>query len=267
MMKLPVVTIQKLCIHDGPGIRTTVFLKGCPLRCKWCHNPETWKREQEIYHTPSKCIGCGSCKAGEKCPTGALVPVSELMSIDEILSEVMRDSVFYGEKGGITISGGEPMLHGYKTIALLKAAKEAGITTVVETSGYFDKRLVPSLSEYTDILLWDFKDGDNIRHIENTGVSNELIIENLLLADKLNTNIVLKCILLNTINFSEAHLREVARLYKRLNNCDKVEFFSYHPMGSTKSERLGYQNPGRTEWIVSENDINRAKSEFLNYIK
>lgn len=292
-MKVPVTNIQRYCMHDGPGIRTTVFLKGCPLSCKWCHNPETQKVEQEMFYTPSKCIGCKMCMACEnkahiftskehiydrgkcclcgmcatKCPSGALETVSQLMSIDEIISVVIKDAAFYGEKGGITISGGEPMMHPKETIELLKAAKKNNLTTAIETSGYFNKEFLPSLCEYTDTFLWDYKDSDNSRHIKNTGVSNEKIIENLRIADELNANIVLKCILINSINFTEEHIKKVADLYMQLNNCNKVEFFSYHPFGSSKSERLGCVNKGRKDWRVSDEDINWAKSEFFRYIK
>ncbi len=228
-MKLPVVEIQRFCMHDGPGIRTTVFIKGCPLRCKWCHNPETHKKENEIYYSPSKCIRCGNCNICKNgahqfttgkhvfdrdrclmsedcvgvCPTKALESVSQEMGIDEIIYEVLRDVAFYGKEGGLTISGGEPMAYPKETIALLKAAKENNLNTAVETCGYFDKAFLPTLCQYTDTLLWDFKDSDKERHIEYTGVSNERIIENLLLADSLKANIELRCILVNTVNFTK----------------------------------------------------------------
>lgn len=291
-MKLPIVRIQRFCMHDGPGIRTTIFLKGCPLKCKWCHNPETQKMEQEMFYAPSKCIHCRMCMICEndahvftpkghfydrtkcrlcgdcvtKCPSGALEMACRTMSIDEIISEVVQDAAFYGENGGITISGGEPMAHPLETIALLKAAKEKNLTTAIETSGYFDKEFLPLLCKYTDTFLWDFKDSDNARHIENVGVSNERIIENLLIADELKANTVLRCILVNGVNYTQNHIKEIADIYVKLNHCSKVEFFSYHPMGSSKGEKLGRVDSGRKEWMVSEKNINRAKSEFFRNI-
>ncbi|MFA5561041.1 MAG: glycyl-radical enzyme activating protein [Eubacteriales bacterium] len=285
--------IQRFCMHDGPGIRTVVFFKGCRLNCVWCHNPETKGAGQEIYYTPSQCIGCGACAAvcrhgahvlmpeghvydrskcrlcevcTHACPTGALEAVSRLMSIDEILSEVMRDKAFYGEQGGLTISGGEPMMHPSATIALLQAAKEQGLTTAVETSGYFDPAWLPSLCRHTDTLLWDLKDTDPTRHQNNTGASNRRILDSLTLADNLHPHLVLRCILLRGINDDDAHIRAVAALYRQLKHCQRVEFFSYHPMGSDKSERLGTPAPGEPAWMVSKEALTEVKSAFWNYV-
>lgn len=200
------------------------------------------------------------------CPTKALESVSQEMGIDEIIYEVLRDVAFYGKEGGLTISGGEPMAYPKETIALLKAAKENNLNTAVETCGYFDKAFLPTLCQYTDTLLWDFKDSDKERHIEYTGVSNERIIENLLLADSLKANIELRCILVNTVNFTKEHIKEVAALYKRLPHCKNVKFFSYHPMGNAKMEKLGRIGNERKEWIVSTADLKRAKAEFSRHI-
>ena len=168
--KLKVTEIQRFCMHDGPGVRTTVFLKGCPLQCAWCHNPETQTFKSELLFYPNKCIGCGGCvnacpqsvhstnekhvvdrakcilcgECEKSCPTGALEICGEDMSIEAILSVAEKDKAFYGEYGGITLSGGEPFAQGKRAVALLKACKEKGLHTAVETCGYADAEEFPS---------------------------------------------------------------------------------------------------------------------------
>ena len=163
-MTLKVTEIQRFCMHDGPGIRTTVFFKGCPLRCAWCHNPETQKTAPELLYYPSKCIGCAVCAAtcqngvhrvgeghtllrenctacgvcAENCPTAALSPAGRDMTVEEILSEVARDRAFYGESGGVTLSGGEPFLFGEKILSLIRALHKEGLSVAAETCGYAD---------------------------------------------------------------------------------------------------------------------------------
>lgn len=263
-MKIPVTKIQRFCMHDGPGLRTVVFLKGCPLRCKWCHNPETQDTRRQIFYDEKKCIGCGACVicpngahtfvsahaflrvkclacglCADNCPTGALEMVSIMMEPDEILDIVKKDMAFYRNGGGLTISGGEPMMHPDATIALLKSAKKLGISTAVETCGYFDERYIPELCKYADTLLWDFKDSDDERHIRYTGVSNVKILENLKEADSCGGNIVLRCILLKDINFTPEHIEQIENLRNSLEHCNKVDFIPYHPMGSEKYRLLG----------------------------
>ena len=167
-LNLNVTEIQRFCMHDGPGVRTTVFLKGCPLNCKWCHNPETKKAKSELLFYKNKCILCGECVLACKtfaqsvtddikinrlkcvscfncvknCPTGALSKSGESMAIDEILSVVKKDKAFYGEKGGVTLSGGEPFMQGEGVVELLDKCKQNGISTAVETCGYVDFKIL-----------------------------------------------------------------------------------------------------------------------------
>lgn len=282
MSKLPVVMIQRFCMHDGPGIRTTVFLKGCPLRCVWCHNPETQQEKQQMYYTPSRCIGCMACSAvcpagahcfTEKqhryrrdlcnmcgscaaiCPTEALESVFCWMDIREIMDEVRKDSAFYGTEGGLTVSGGEPMAHPLETLELLKAAKAAGIGTAVETCGYFAPEYVEPLCQAADTLLWDVKDTDDERHRQNTGVSNRRILSNLFLADRYSANLILKCILLKGVNDTEEHVKNLSLLSGKLKHVKRTELFSYHPLGASKAERLGLEADGRTEWVVPPEEM------------
>ena len=219
---MKVTEIQRFCMHDGPGIRTVVFLKGCPLRCKWCHNPETQSVNNEILFYPNKCIGCGACagvcqngahtfaetghsfsrnlcaacmKCAQACCSKAITASHAEMTVDEIVAEIMKDMAFYGENGGVTLSGGEPLMNMAEAIELLKECKKRGVNTAVETSGFFDTAFLPELVPLTDCFLWDFKDSDARRHMEYTGVSNEKIVENLLTADSLGAETVMRCIM------------------------------------------------------------------------
>lgn len=259
---LPVTAIQRFCMHDGPGIRTTVFLAGCPLRCKWCHNPETQSVKAQIMFQPTLCIGCGECakvcKSGARCesgidrskcvscfecagvcPSGALKASYKLMSIDEIFAEVEKDRDFYGSDGGITVSGGEPTMHIDGVEKLLFKCKNAGFTTAIETCGYFKKDYLERLCACVDTFLWDFKDSDEKRHMENTGVSNVPIVENLKTADSMGAKTVLRCILLEGVNFTDEHICEIKKLKSELANCMRVDLLPYHPMGKSKGDEVG----------------------------
>lgn len=236
-MKACITNIQRFCMHDGPGIRTVVFFKGCPLHCKWCHNPEA----QSLGSASVSAKAPGFCekKQDRKIKTGAWT--ESAIELDEILLEVKKDTAFYGTTGGITLSGGEPMAQPKAALSLLKAAKKAGISTAVETCGYFDESLIPELCRYSDTLLWDFKDSDDTRHMANTGVSNQKILHNLALADQCGASIVLRCILLKGINYTERHLGKIRELKDSLSSCTKVEFLPYHPLGESKIRSLGIQ--------------------------
>ncbi len=289
-MTARITDIQRFCMHDGPGIRTTVFFSGCPLRCKWCHNPETQKAGAQMYYNQSKCIGCGGCTVtcpngahvfsdghlydrarctacgacAAACPSGAVSSVSREMEISDIVAEIKKDVAFYGDGGGMTLSGGEPMAQPEASIALLGASKDAGLSTALETCGYFPAQYVKELAAVTDLFLWDFKDSDDARHRENTGVSNAPILENLRAADKTGVPIVLRCILLKGINFNEAHLREIRALRDSLAHCIRVDLLPYHPMGDSKNTLLGQENGFHDKkYIVTPEEIQSAYA-FIN---
>ena len=285
-MKLKVTEIQRFCMHDGPGIHTTVFLKGCPLRCRWCHNPETQKREPELLFYPNKCIFCKACEAScsqdahtageihsldrekcvrcfrcaENCPAGALEVCGKDMSVEEILSIVQKDSAFYGTAGGMTLSGGEPFLQKEGAVALLKACKRCGISTAVETCGYADPEVLRAAAAYVDLFLWDLKDTDEVRHRSYTGVSNRRILENLSMVDKLGGKIRLRCILVNGVNTNAEHYRRVADIAKGLHHLEGVEYIPYHAYGGTKATFLGMEENGRADWIPDAYQMECAKA-------
>lgn len=285
-MTLPVAEVQRFCMHDGPGVRTVVFFKGCPLRCVWCHNPEMQKVGQEMLFYPQKCIYCGACVSAcptgaqimqperrlerdrcracglcaEVCCTNALVPVAKGMTVEEILAVVRKDKAFYGEAGGVTLSGGEALIHGDGVLSLLTACKEAGLGTAVETCGYFDGGMIPHLIPVVDLFLWDVKDTDGERHKVYTGVSNRRILENLRRVDALGGRTRLRCILVNGVNTHEAHYAALVELALGLAHCEGIEFLPYHAYGGSKMVSLGLEDNGRVDWIPDGETVEAAKA-------
>lgn len=282
---LQVAQIQRFCMHDGPGVRTTVFLKGCPLRCEWCHNPETQRVGSELLFYSNKCILCGLCEScphkahnfsdghiirreactacgicAERCPARALELCGQKRSIDEIIAVFERDRAFYGEQGGVTISGGEPFFQGEAVVELLRECKGVGLSTAIETCGYADFSLIEKAIEYTDIFLWDIKDTDEARHRKYTGASNEMIISNLKKADSKGAKTRIRCILVNGVNACEEHYRSIGELALSLKNCEGVELIPYHAYAGTKSEFIGKSDSGKKEWIPTEEQLLLADS-------
>ena len=283
---LPVTEIQRFCMHDGPGVRTVVFLKGCPLRCAWCHNPEAQNGGNEMLYHASKCISCGACIAAcphkahtvtdihhydrtrcvacekciEVCGTTAMSPASRTMTIEEILEIVLRDRSFYGGTGGITLSGGEPMIHPEGVLSLLAACKEAGLSTAMETCGEFSRMFIPALIGLTDLFLWDVKDTNDERHKVYTGASNLRILDNLRLTDRLGGRTRLRCIMVNGINTEEDHLNGLVELYGELQHCEGVELIPYHAYGGSKMLPLGLEDNGHREWIPSDETMENLKT-------
>lgn len=285
--RLRVTKIQKFCTHDGPGVRTTVFLKGCPLRCRWCHNPETQSAARQFFFNANLCVGCGRCAnvcdhgghlLGDEghqvnrdgcvgcmaccgvCPAGALEECGQEMTVDSVLGVVLQDRAFYGKDGGLTISGGEPMAQPEGVLTLLKAAKDEGLHTAMETCGYFDAKWLDSLSPLVDVFLYDVKDTNAMRHLEYTGVSNERIFENLLALDARGSATILRCIMVKNVNLEESHLDCLARIYHSLSRCRGVELLPYHSFGSSKALSLGNENPAREDWVPSRSDLQWARS-------
>lgn len=289
-MLLPVTKIQKFCTHDGPGIRTTVFLKGCPLRCVWCHNPETQSRQMELFYSPQFCLACGACVSicptgvhrlspqhqmdrtrctgcmacASTCPSGALEACAQWMTTDSIIGEVMKDQAFYGTTGGLTLSGGEPLMHGEGVLPLLQAAKEAGITTAIETCGVFDPHLLDLLAPLTDLFLWDVKDTDAARHLANTGAPLDTGLANLRRADALGAKTRLRCILLKGVNLNNDHLQALTELFHSLRHCEGIELLPYHTYGDAKNLQLGRSSAAHPEWMPTSDQMAAAR-DFIQH--
>jgi len=262
-----VFDIKRYAVNDGPGIRTTIFLKGCHLRCKWCCNPESQLLHPEILFNKEKCTSCGKCT--EVCPVGAhqnlngrhslnhsvcndcgdcagtcffgaLKLMGKEMSVDEVLDVVVRDRRYYEKSGGgMTLSGGDPLFQHSFSLSLLKKAKELRINTCIETAGYVKKELLEKVIPYTDLILYDFKLADNKLHKKFTGVDNVRILNNLEYLSHQKVPLVLRCPVIQGINNNEEHFRKIAELSKKYENIIGVEIMPYHEFGKIKYEQLG----------------------------
>jgi pyruvate formate lyase activating enzyme len=262
-----VFDIQKFSIHDGPGIRTTVFLKGCPLKCLWCHNPESQQSEQEISFMPEKCIGCGWCfkncpqkghvmengkhvlhrelcircgKCTEKCYAGANTIIGREMTVEEVIAEVLKDKPFYEtSNGGMTISGGEPM-HQFKfTAALLAEAKKQGLHNCLETCGFTRFENLRKIMPAVDLFLYDLKETDPAKHQRYTGVSLQPILDNLFALDQAGAAICLRCPIVPGFNDFDEHFKAIATIANKMKNVLEINLMPYHPLGESKLNRLG----------------------------
>jgi len=265
-MKASIFNIQKFSIHDGPGIRTTVFFKGCPLQCIWCHNPESQNLGKEILYDKNKCTLCGSCikicqnnaielKDNDLeinmdkctfcgdctvcCINSAKQIAGKEYTVDEVMKEVLKDRVFYkNSKGGVTLSGGEPLIYAAFVEELLMELKKENIHTAVDTCGAVDFKVLERISKYTDLFLYDIKSMDEKKHILYTGVSNKNIINNLINLSKIHNNINLRLPIIEGINADENHIFEILKLIKN-TNIKKINLLPYHDIAMHKYEKLG----------------------------
>lgn len=265
--KAIIFDIQRSSLHDGPGIRTTVFLKGCPLDCVWCHNPEATKLEQQLFFQYDKCTHCGDCvpvcpqnahaiiekihsidfekctlcgKCVDACNFGALKIIGSEMTVNEVMAEVMADFDFYKNSGGgITLSGGEPLFQYSFTKEILKRCKELGVNTCVETSGFVSPFKFKQLLPLIDVLLFDYKITDSQDHESFTGVPNQAILENLNAAYRYGTAIYLRCPIVPGVNDTDWHFNAIAELFEKYPKFAGIELLPYHDMGNTKRISIG----------------------------
>lgn len=281
--------IQRFAVNDGPGIRTTVFLKGCPLRCVWCHNPESQSAETQLGFQEDKCTLCGKCvevcpekvhlinegthhinfedcttcgRCVEACPNGALRIYGYTREVTEIMQEVVKDIPYYNSSGGgITLSGGEPLFQYGFAVELLQAARHADIQTCVDTSGYIAADRLTKVTALTDIFLFDYKITDSNLHLKHTGVLLSPILENLRLLNQLSDHIILRCPIIPGINFNESHRDAIASLAVGYESILQVDLLPYHTTGNSKYHRIGNLLPFKADNLDSE-----ALLPWQNYI-
>lgn len=252
-----VFDIQRFSVHDGPGIRTTVFLKGCPARCPWCHNPESQSRAPELLTFPGRCVSCGTClttcptgtdparctacgQCADTCPAGARQLAGREMTTSEVMAVVHRDRVFYEESGGgVTFSGGEPLAQAPFLAALLEAAKADGFSTAVDTCGFAPASVLLALAPLVDLFLYDIKLLDATRHLQVVGVPLGPILTNLEALSRAGARLWIRVPIVPTLTDGEAGLAAIAQLAARLGTIERVSLLPYHATGSGKFVRLG----------------------------
>ena len=244
-MQGTIFNIQRFCVNDGPGIRTTVFLKGCPLSCVWCHNPESQRFEPEILFYKDKCTGCGRCvgiTAADKnfvCFNGAKEICGKTVSADEVTAEVLKDKPFYENSGGgVTLSGGEPLAQYDFSLELLKKAKENGIHTAVETCGYAERSKILEIAKYIDLFLFDYKETDPELHKEYTGFDNKIILENLKALSDAGSKIILRCPIIPGFNDRAEHFKGISETADKFGGIEHIEIEPFHPLGESKYSAL-----------------------------
>jgi pyruvate formate lyase activating enzyme len=278
--------VQRFSIHDGPGIRTTVFLKGCPLRCGWCCNPESMLATPEIFVRTVKCIKCGECEKvcsrgaitiGDKgvvvdrskcdfclrcacaCPSKAIERTGAQMSLNEVLGIVLRDEGYYKQSGGgLTLSGGEPLVQWHFAASLLNRAHEAGLHTAVETTGYAEWASLARVIRGTDLVLFDVKHADPDAHLRGTGVSNRMILQNLrkLLSESAGVRVWIRVPVIPSFNASLVAMRRIRSLIGELPHLpEKISLLPFHKFASGKYRALGRTYAYEDTALVSDEDM------------
>lgn len=262
--------IQRFSVHDGPGIRTTVFMKGCPLRCRWCHNPEGLSTAPQLQYMEQECIHCGLCgdrsslEDAKKCPTGALKVRGQTISTDALLEEVLRDEAFYGEEGGVTFSGGECMLQADFVAEMLRLLKAKGISTAIDTSGGTDWRSFEKTPGYCDWYLYDVKLFDSKLHKEYTSGDNRQILANVKKLSEAGQNLWIRVPVIPDVNDTEEEMTAIADFIAPLQNIQQVRLMPYHTLGKSKYQTLFLECGYHTDKSVTEEQLKRLQKLFLD---
>ncbi|WP_312648406.1 choline TMA-lyase-activating enzyme [Aminipila sp.] len=297
--KATIFNIQKYNMYDGPGVRTLVFFKGCPLRCKWCANPEGLEKKFQVMFKSNSCTNCGACvsvcpvgihsiskdnqkhevsqnidclgcgKCVEACNAKALTVVGEVKTISELLEIILEDKTFYDVSGGgVTLGGGEVTMQTEAATSLLQACKQEGINTAIETCGYTKLENILKIAEFTDLFLFDIKQINSDKHFELTGVRNELILSNLKELLHRRYNVKVRMPMLKGINDSEEEIRQVIEFlmpYRDCKNFKGIDLLPYHKLGVNKYNQLGMEYPIKGDPSLSDEDLDRIESWIKKY--
>lgn len=265
MISATTINIQKFSVHDGPGIRTTVFFKGCPLKCWWCHNPESQNQSHEIIYFQERCTRCGVCvkrceenvieiednvlitdknkcklcgKCCDFCPSNAREYVGKEFTVRELMKEIIKDEAFYDESdGGVTFSGGEPLIYADFLKEVLQSCNTRGIHTTLDTCGYAKWESFEKILDKVDLFLYDLKLMNDEKHKKYTGVGNKLILENLNRLSESGCNIFIRMPIIAGVNDDDEHINESVCYLSNLNII-QVNLLPYHKMGMDKYKRL-----------------------------
>lgn len=287
-MKSQVIDIQRCSVHDGPGIRTTVFMKGCPLRCDWCHNPESQSFKKQVSYNKMLCTGCNKCHAIDEayairikesstlaeeelcdtfldmekaCPKAAMKVIGKDLSVEEVFAIIKKDDVFYEHSGGgMTVSGGEALCHTAFVVELLKQCREQKIHTCIETSGYASKAQIDAVLPYVDLFLYDYKHSDDALHKKFIGVSNVKILENLEYIYSQEKPIILRCPIIPEVNDTKEHFEAIQQLAERYANIQSIELLPYHDFGISKGSTIGIES---TRFRMPEEDEKMSWVKFF----
>lgn len=261
--------IKRYSINDGPGIRITIFFKGCPLACAWCHNPESQSGKVQKLYSANKCIGCNSCvdacpenalhldpekgiitdfekcnlcgSCARVCPTHAMELCGQVMTTGQVMQEILRETLVMDTSGGgVTFSGGEPLMHPEQLIELLKRCGSEGIHRAVDTSGFASPETLLRVAQHTDLFLYDLKHMDSAIHKQYTGVGNERILQNLVLLSENGKRVQIRIPLVEGVNADEEHLHAMAAFISSLpGETPPVHVLPYHAIAERKYEKLG----------------------------
>lgn len=268
-MKGMISGIKRMEVHDGDGLRTTVFFKGCPLRCIWCHNPESLSFEKQIAFFKSKCISCGICKnerneeAAEECPTGAIEVYGREYEVEELAQILLQDEAFFKNSGGgVTLSGGECLAQPDFCIALAKLLHERDISVYVDTCGYVKREIFEKMIPYTDKFLYDIKAIDATVHEKCTGGQNRLILDNLKYLCNKGCKIEIRYPLVK--GYNDLECENIAKFLSGLQGMTKVKVLQYHRFSASRYEALGMFNT-LPDTQTTSYDIEAAVNIFKNY--
>lgn len=277
-----IFNIQHFSVNDGPGIRTVVFFKGCPLDCRWCHNPESKSVKKELSFLKDKCIMCGKCikvcvqnvhsfdgnlhiinrdrcvfckSCVDICVTSALEIFGKEHTVEDVMMEIEKDDIFFGDDGGVTFSGGEPFMQFDFLYELLKSCKQKGYSTCIETSGSTKTENILKAAEYTDYFLFDCKETNAENHKIYTGADNKLILKNLEALSEVKSAVILRCPIIPGCNDRKEHFEGIAALAEQYENILRVELEPYHSFGERKNIALGREEHKFKETTENEKNL------------